>query len=91
MLFITLILAMIAASVVAFVPTGMTTKARTSTQMKIELPDLPYAYDALEPMLGKQTLEIHHDKHHAKYVKTANTMIEGTDMEGMTEIEVRYS
>jgi hypothetical protein len=36
----------------------------------------------LEPKIGKQTLEIHHDKHHAKYVNVANQMIEGTDMEG---------
>ena len=88
MLFITLILVIIATSVVAFGPAGKISKTRTSTHMKIELPPLPYAYDALEPMLGKQTLEIHHDKHHAKYVNTANTMIEGTDMEGMSEIEV---
>ena len=42
--------------------------------MSIVLPPLPYAYDALEPFLGRQTLEIHHDKHHAKYVATANTL-----------------
>ena len=36
------------------------------------LPDLPYAYDALEPMYDEQTLKIHHDKHHAKYVKNLN-------------------
>jgi len=35
----------------------------------------------LEPHIGKQTLEIHHDKHHAKYVTTTNAMIAGTDME----------
>mmetsp|Transcript_51972 Transcript_51972/g.126789 ORF Transcript_51972/g.126789 Transcript_51972/m.126789 type:complete len:200 (-) Transcript_51972:119-718(-) len=50
--------------------------------MKIALPPLPYEYTALEPKIGKQTLEIHHDKHHAKYVNVANQMIEGTDMEG---------
>jgi len=49
--------------------------------MSIVLPLLPYAYDALEPFLGRQTLEIHHDKHHAKYVATANTLIAGTDLE----------
>jgi len=49
--------------------------------MSIVLPPLPYAYDALEPFLGRQTLEIHHDKHHAKYVATANTLIAGTDLE----------
>ena len=49
--------------------------------MKIELAPLPYDYTALEPKIGKQTLEIHHDKHHAKYVNVANQMIEGTEME----------
>ncbi len=36
------------------------------------LPDLPFAYDALEPHIDKQTLELHHDKHHAGYVKGVN-------------------
>ncbi|MBW2524195.1 MAG: superoxide dismutase [Deltaproteobacteria bacterium] len=36
------------------------------------LPELPYAYDALEPHLDAQTLKLHHDKHHAGYVKGAN-------------------
>ena len=36
------------------------------------LPDLPYGYDALEPMYDQQTLKLHHDKHHAAYVKAAN-------------------
>lgn len=49
--------------------------------MAIELPPLPYDYTALEPHIGEQTLKIHHDKHHAKYVTVANTMIAGTDME----------
>ena len=50
--------------------------------MKIDLPPLPYSYTALEPEISKTTLEIHHDKHHAKYVNVANQMIEGTEMEG---------
>lgn len=36
------------------------------------LPDLPYAYDALEPLYDAQTVKIHHDKHHAKYVTNFN-------------------
>lgn len=40
------------------------------------LPDLPYDYDALEPLYDKQTLQIHHDKHHAGYVKKLNTAME---------------
>jgi len=49
--------------------------------MPIDLPPLPYAYDALEPYISRRTLEFHHDKHHAKYVTTANQMIAGTDLE----------
>ena len=40
--------------------------------MPHELPDLPYAYDALEPFLNEQTMHLHHDKHHAGYVKGLN-------------------
>src|SRR4051812_12569130 len=36
------------------------------------LPDLPYAYDALEPHIDAQTMKIHHDKHHAAYVTNLN-------------------
>lgn len=43
--------------------------------------DLPYPYDSLEPHISERTLKIHHDKHHAKYVTTANDIIKGTDME----------
>jgi Fe-Mn family superoxide dismutase len=40
------------------------------------LPDLPYAYDALEPVMSDRTLHFHHDKHHATYVKTMNGLLE---------------
>ncbi|MBI2008478.1 superoxide dismutase [Candidatus Amesbacteria bacterium] len=39
------------------------------------LPDLPYATDALEPYIDKQTMEIHHGKHHAAYVKVLNDLV----------------
>lgn len=42
------------------------------------LPALPYAYDALEPHIDKLTMEIHHDKHHAAYVKNLNENLTGT-------------
>ncbi len=42
------------------------------------LPNLPYAYDALEPVISERTLHVHHDKHHAKYVKTLNALLEET-------------
>ena len=39
------------------------------------LPELPYAYDALEPVVSHQTLRLHHDKHHAAYVKATNDLV----------------
>ena len=50
--------------------------------MAFELPNLPYAHDALEPHIDAKTMEIHHGKHHAGYVSKLNAAIEGTDMEG---------
>lgn len=50
--------------------------------MAFKLPDLPYAFDALEPHLDARTMEIHHDKHHAGYTNNLNAAIEGTDLEG---------
>lgn len=47
--------------------------------MPFTLPDLPYPKDALEPHISQETLEYHHGKHHATYVKKLNDMIEGTD------------
>ena len=49
--------------------------------MAFELPPLPFAYDALAPLMSKETLEYHHDKHHKTYVDTANKLIEGTGLE----------
>ncbi len=40
------------------------------------LPDLPYAYDALQPVISDRTMHFHHDKHHATYVKTMNELLE---------------
>ena len=41
-----------------------------------ELPDLPYAFDALEPHISAEIMELHHDKHHATYVAGANAALE---------------
>jgi len=41
-----------------------------------ELPELPYGYDALEPQLSRELLELHHDAHHAAYVKGANETLD---------------
>ena len=44
--------------------------------MKYQLPELPYAYDALEPFMDTKTMEIHHSKHHAAYVNNLNAALE---------------
>ncbi|MFW6074769.1 MAG: superoxide dismutase [Chloroflexota bacterium] len=50
--------------------------------MAHQLPDLPYAFDALEPHIDARTMEIHHDRHHATYVNNLNSAIEGkSDLE----------
>ena len=50
--------------------------------MAHQLPDLPYAFDALEPHIDARTMEIHHDRHHATYVNNLNAAIEGkSDLE----------
>ncbi len=49
--------------------------------MAFTLPDLPYAYNALEPHIDAQTMEIHHTKHHATYVNKANAALEGSGLE----------
>ena len=45
--------------------------------MKYELPPLPYAYDALEPVLSERAMRLHHDKHHQAYVDNLNKALEG--------------
>ncbi|MCB9074178.1 MAG: superoxide dismutase [Chitinophagales bacterium] len=50
--------------------------------MAFELPQLPYAHNALEPNIDTQTMEIHHGKHHAAYVNNLNAAIQGTENEG---------
>ncbi|GAB3931568.1 superoxide dismutase [Larkinella terrae] len=50
--------------------------------MAFELAPLPYPSNALEPHIDQQTMEIHHDKHHAAYVTNLNNAVKGTDLEG---------
>ena len=56
--------------------------------MAFELPKLPYEADALEPHIDKETMEIHHDKHHNTYVTKLNSAVEGTDLESKSIEEI---
>ena len=56
--------------------------------MKFELPELEYAYNALEPNIDAKTMEIHHSKHHNGYTNNLNNAIEGTELEGKTIEEI---
>jgi Fe-Mn family superoxide dismutase len=47
--------------------------------MPYSVPDLPYAYDALEPHIDEATMKLHHDKHHQAYVDKANAALDGTE------------
>jgi superoxide dismutase, Fe-Mn family len=49
--------------------------------MAYELPPLPYPYDALEPHVDEQTMQLHHDKHHQAYLDKVNAALEGTEWE----------
>lgn len=50
--------------------------------MALELPELPYDYDALAPYMSRETLEFHHDKHHQAYVTKGNELLAGSPLEG---------
>ncbi len=53
--------------------------------MAFTVPPLPYAFDALEPYIDKQTMEIHHDKHHGAYVTNLNKALESApDLQNKT-------
>ena len=48
--------------------------------MSLELPNLPYAYDALTPYMSAETLELHHDKHHQAYVTNGSALLEESEL-----------
>jgi Fe-Mn family superoxide dismutase len=56
--------------------------------MTFTLPELPYPHDALQPCMSRETLEFHHDKHHAAYVNTGNTLLKGSEFEGKSLEEI---
>lgn len=64
---------------------GETANTEVST---FTLPDLGYGFDALEPNIDARTMEIHHDKHHAGYVRKLNAAIEGTDFAGKSLADI---
>jgi len=59
--------------------------------MPFSVPDLPYAYDALEPHIDEATMKVHHDKHHQAYVDKANAALEGTEWADKDVAEVLKS
>lgn len=59
--------------------------------MSFELPELQYAYDALEPHIDARTMEIHHSKHHNGYTTNLNNAIQGTEFEGKSIDEILNS
>ncbi|MEH6477629.1 MAG: superoxide dismutase [Sneathiella sp.] len=54
--------------------------------MAYELPDLPYAKDALAPHISEETLNVHHGKHHNTYVVNLNNMLDGDDSKSLEEL-----
>lgn len=56
--------------------------------MTFELPDLPFAYDALQPYMSAESFEFHHDKHHAAYITNGNKLLEGSGLEGKNLEEI---
>jgi superoxide dismutase, Fe-Mn family len=71
-----------------------TRRLKGAPEMAFELPDLPYAYDALEPHIDAETMRIHHDLHHKAYVDNANAALAGTEwadknvVQVLTDIEI---
>jgi superoxide dismutase, Fe-Mn family len=55
---------------------------------ELTLPELPYALDALEPVISRRTLEFHYGKHHAAYVKNTNAALPGSGLEGKSLEEI---
>eukprot|EP00596_Hydrurales_sp_CCMP1899_P005897 CAMPEP_0119052920 /NCGR_PEP_ID=MMETSP1177-20130426/74062_1 /TAXON_ID=2985 /ORGANISM="Ochromonas sp, Strain CCMP1899" /LENGTH=229 /DNA_ID=CAMNT_0007032661 /DNA_START=81 /DNA_END=770 /DNA_ORIENTATION=- len=76
------------ASTSAFSFGSRSSSSRVTSLKAVTLEPLPYDNKALEPFIGSRTLDIHHGKHHAKYVATTNAMIAGTDMENADVVTI---
>ncbi|HTO48312.1 MAG TPA: superoxide dismutase [Burkholderiales bacterium] len=61
---------------------------QTADPVAFDLPELPYALDALEPYLSQETLEYHWGKHHRGYVSRLNDLVQGSELEGLPLEEV---
>ncbi len=64
-----------------------TATAKASSVLQFELQPLPYEYDALEPIISAETLSLHHDKHHRKYVETLNQLLKQSPIENASSLE----
>ena len=64
-----------------------------TTHSAIALPELPYARNALEPHMSRETLDYHYGKHHKGYVDKVNSLVKGTDFEdaSLDELVMRSS
>jgi Fe-Mn family superoxide dismutase len=67
---------------------NLNNKLKKYKDMSFELPKLPYSYDALEPHIDAQTMEIHYTKHHGGYTNNLNKAIENTPLSGLTIEEI---
>ena len=61
-----------------------TATAKAPSRLHFELPPLPYAGDALAPVISAETLALHHGKHHKKYIDTMNALLSKSDVRGST-------
>jgi Fe-Mn family superoxide dismutase len=70
------------------VPAAAADSTHEDTTMEHTLPPLPYAIDALQPHISKETLEFHHGKHHNAYVTNLNNLIKGTEFENLSLVDI---
>jgi Fe-Mn family superoxide dismutase len=61
---------------------------KSNKNMKVNMPVLPYAANALEPVISEQTINFHYGKHLQNYVNTINQLVEGTDLEGKSLVDI---